>query len=143
MVAAEAQGLVHRDLKPANLMRVDGPELTVKIIDFGLTKATTANETDITDGGVVGTPAFASPEQFSGAGTDSRSDLHSLGVTLWEMLTGRALFTGSHADVMYQQQHAALPLELLEDIPQPVVALLEVLLDKDPRRRFFFVTSSA
>jgi serine/threonine protein kinase len=64
MVAAEAQGLVHRDLKPSNLMLLEYPELTVKVIDFGLAKATTANETDITYGGFVGTPAFASPEQF-------------------------------------------------------------------------------
>ena len=67
---------------------------------------------------------------------DIRSDLYSLGVTLWEMLTGHAPFRGSPAEVMYQHQHAPLPLEQLEGVPQPVVVLLEVLLEKDPGRRF-------
>ena len=67
---------------------------------------------------------------------DIRSDLYSLGVTLWEMVTGQAPFRGPSAEVMYQHQHAPLPLEQLEDVPQPVVVLLEVLLEKDPARRF-------
>jgi eukaryotic-like serine/threonine-protein kinase len=84
LVAAEAQGLVHRDLKPANLMLVEGPELSVKVIDFGLAKAvaTAGSEADLTHGGFVGTPAFASPERFTGASVDVRSDLYSLGITL-------------------------------------------------------------
>jgi len=66
LIAAEAQRLVHRDLKPANLMLAKGPELTVKVIDFGLAKATVdaACEADLTHGGFVGTPTFASPEQW-------------------------------------------------------------------------------
>ena len=67
---------------------------------------------------------------------DIRSDLYSLGVTLWEMVTGQAPFRGSPAEVMYQHQHAPLPLEQLKGVPQPVVVLLEVLLEKDPARRF-------
>ena len=67
---------------------------------------------------------------------DIRSDLYSLGVMLWEMVTGHALFRGSPAEVMYQHQHAPLPLEQLKGVPQPVVVLLEVLLEKDPARRF-------
>ena len=138
LVAAEAQGLVHRDLKPANLMLVEGPELTVKVIDFGLAKAaaTAGSETDLTHGGFVGTPAFASPEQFTGTSVDVRSDLYSLGITLWEMLTGQTPFRGDSAQVMYQHQHAPLPLGQLEGVPQPVVVLVEVLLEKDPGRRF-------
>ena len=87
-------------------------------------------------GAFAGTPEFASPEQFAGVGVDIRSDLYSLGVVLWEMVTGHALFRGSPAEVMYQHQHAPLPLEKLEGVPQPVVVLLEVLLEKDPGRRF-------
>jgi serine/threonine protein kinase/tetratricopeptide (TPR) repeat protein len=138
LVAAEAQGLVHRDLKPANLMLVEGPELTVKVIDFGLAKAaaTAGSETDLTHGGFVGTPAFASPERFTGTSVDVRSDLYSLGITLWEMLTGQTPFRGDYAQVMYQHQNAPLPLGQLEGIPQPVVVLVEMLLEKDPVRRF-------
>jgi hypothetical protein len=69
-------------------------------------------------------------------GVDIRSDLYSLGVVLWDMVTGHAVFRGSPAEVMYQHQHAPLPLDLLEAVPQPVVVLLEVLLEKDPARRF-------
>ena len=66
---------------------------------------------------------------------DIRSDLYSLGVVLWDMVTGHVVFRGSPAEVMYQHQHAPLPLQRLEGTPQPVVALLEVLLEKDPGRR--------
>src|SRR5215467_9186842 len=76
------------------------------------------------------------PEQFAGVGVDIRSDLYSLGVTLWEMVTGHVVFRGSPAEVMYQHQHARLPVEQLKDMPMPVVVLLEALLEKDPARRF-------
>ena len=110
-----------------------------KIIDLGLAKLATdlPAEAAISMPGVfVGTPEFASPEQFAGIPVDIRSDIYSLGATLWEMLTGRAAFRGSPAEVMYQHQHAPLPLEQLGDIPQPVVVLLETLLEKNPDRRF-------
>jgi tetratricopeptide (TPR) repeat protein len=138
LVAIEVHGLVHRDLKPANLMLVEGPELTIKVIDFGLAKAaaTAGSETRITRGGFVGTPSFASPEQFNDTSVDVRSDLYSLGITLWEMLTGQTPFRGTAVEVMYQHQHAPLPLDLLEAVPQPVVVLLDVLLEKDPGQRF-------
>jgi hypothetical protein len=87
-------------------------------------------------GAFAGTPEFASPEQLAGVGVDIRSDLYSLGVTLWEMVTGQTPFRGPSAEVLYQQQHAPLPLERLKDIPQPVVVLLEKLLEKDPAQRF-------
>jgi hypothetical protein len=133
---AEAQGVVHRDLKPSNLILAEGPEPLVKVIDFGLAKAAAGPaESTLTCGGFVGTPAFASPEQFMGAGVDARSDLYALGVVLWEMLTGRVVFRGTPAEVMYQHLHAPLPVEQLEDVPKPVVVLLEALLEKDPARR--------
>ncbi len=138
LAALEMQGLVHRDLKPANLMLVEGPELTVKVIDFGLAKAaaTAGSESDITHGGFVGTPSFASPEQFYGTSLDVRSDLYSLGITLWEILTGQTPFRGTPVEVMHQHQHAPLPLDLLEAVPQPMVTFLDVLLEKDPGQRF-------
>src|SRR6516162_9046543 len=136
MALAESQGLVHRDLKPANLMLTSGPDLMVKIIDFGLAKTAAASESDITHGAFVGTPAFASPEQVRGDGVDIRSDLYSLGVIVWQMVAGKAPFRGYPAQVMYQHQHASLPIEQLKDVPQPVAFLLEMLLQKDPGRRF-------
>jgi serine/threonine protein kinase len=139
LVALETHGLVHRDLKPANLMLVERPEFTVKMIDFGLAKAavTAESESDITHEGFVGTPSFASPEQFTNTSVvDARSDLYSLGITLWEMLAGQTPFRGTPREVMYQHQHAPLPLDLLEAVPQPAVVLLDALLEKDPARRF-------
>ncbi|MBV9492462.1 MAG: protein kinase, partial [Verrucomicrobia bacterium] len=137
LAAAGAQGLVHRDLKPANLMLVDGPELTVKVIDFGLAKAAVdlTGDAELTHGGFVGTPAFASPEQCAIGDVDVRSDLYSLGITLWVMVTGHAPFAGSCAEVRQQHLHAPLPLDQLQGVPQPVRVLLETLLAKDPARR--------
>jgi serine/threonine protein kinase/predicted ATPase len=141
LAAVHKQKLVHRDIKPSNIMVTfdEGGTVSVKIIDLGLAKAT--NETSFqtaisTLGGFAGTPKFASPEHFAGVGVDIRSDLYSLGVILWEMVTGSALFRGSPAELMYQHQHAPLPREQLEGVPQPVAILLEVLLEKDPARRF-------
>jgi serine/threonine protein kinase/predicted ATPase len=141
LAAIHEQNLVHRDIKPANIMvsLKDEGRLTAKIIDLGLAKpvADAPTEFDISiPGAFAGTPAFASPEQFAGVGVDIRSDLYSLGVTLWDMLTGNPPFRGAPAEVMHQHQHAPLPLERLKDIPQPIVVLLELLLEKDPARRF-------
>src|ERR1700726_4614714 len=142
LAAVHEQSLVHRDIKPTNIMvRVmDGACRTAKIIDLGLAK-TAVNESVSqaaisTPGAFAGTPEFASPEQFAGVQVDIRSDLYSLGVTLWEMVTGQAPFRGSPAEVMYQHQHASLPLDRLKRVSQPVVVLLELLLEKDPGRRF-------
>ena len=141
LAAVHKQKLVHRDIKPSNIMvnLDDAGSATAKIIDLGLAKTVNeaGSQTAISvPGGFAGTPEFASPEQFAGVGADIRSDLYSLGVALWEMVTGHVLFRGSPAEVMYQHQHAPLPLEQLESVPQPVVSLIEVLLDKDPKRRF-------
>ena len=128
LAAVHKQKLVHRDIKPSNIMvnLEEGGAVTAKIIDLGLAKA--VNEPDSQTaisipGGFAGTPEFASPEQFAGVSVDIRSDLYSLGVVLWEMITRHALFRGSPAEVMYQHQHAPLPFYLLESIPQPMVVL--------------------
>jgi len=139
--AVHKQKLVHRDIKPSNIMvsLEEGDTVTVKIIDLGLAKLANelGSQTAIsTPGAFVGTPEFASPEQFAGVDVDIRSDLYSLGVILWEMVTGDVVFRGSPAEVMYQHQHVPLPVERLKDVPQPVVVLLGILLEKDPAQRF-------
>src|ERR1700738_324041 len=107
LAAIHKQKLVHRDIKPSNIMvsLEDGGAVAAKIIDLGLAKAVneSGSQTAISvPGGFAGTPEFASPEQFAGLGVDIRSDLYSLGVMLWDMVTGHALFRGSPAEVMYQ-----------------------------------------
>ena len=139
--AVHKQKLIHRDIKPSNIMvsLEEGGAVVAKIIDLGLAKA--VNEpgsptTISTPGAFAGTPHFASPEQFAGVGVDIRSDLYALGVTFWMMLTGKTPFLGTPAEIVYQHQHVPLPLNHLIDIKQPVVVLMEGLLDKDPNRRF-------
>src|SRR5258707_9578196 len=124
LAAAEKNGLVHRDLKPANLMLVspDGEtsnnkKLVVKIIDFGLAKAFHA-PTDLkslTHDRFVGTPAFASPEQFEHSALDVRSDIYALGETLWFALTGKTPFSGRTMEEIHRAQKSnVLPVEQLK-----------------------------
>ena len=113
--------------------------MSAKIIDLGLAKTVSeaSSQTAISSpGGFAGTPAFASPEQFAGVGVDIRSDLYSLGVVLWKSLEGEAPSMGSQAELTDRPQQGPFALERLEEVPQPVTALLEVLLEKDPARRF-------
>ncbi len=138
--AAHQEQIVHRDIKPGNLMLRfgEGGSVSVKVIDFGLAKAASGAHSDpavSTPGTFTGTALFASPEQCAGGEVDIRSDIYSLGVTLWEMLTGKVPFTGTTVQVMGQHLHAPLPLEQLKNIPEPTVVLLKRLLEKDPARR--------
>jgi serine/threonine protein kinase len=137
LAAIQKQHLVHRDIKPSNIMVgwEQGRLETVKIIDLGLVKGVAEEPAISTLGSFAGTPEYASPEQFAGIGTDIRSDLYSLGVTLWEMLSGKLPFQGSAAELMYQHQRAALPLEKLKSVPAAIIALLEALLAKEPGQR--------
>jgi Protein kinase domain len=141
LAAVHKQKLVHRDIKPSNIMVSVEAEgvVTAKIIDLGLAKTTNepGSQTAISmPGAFVGTPDFASPEQFAGVQVDIRSDLYSLGATLWKMLTSQTPFRGTSAELMHQHLHAPLAIDQLEGVPQPVVVLLDVLLEKDPTRRF-------
>ena len=141
LAAVHEQNLVHRDIKPSNIMvhLKDDGVITAKIIDLGLAKSIDepgAQTAISAPGAFAGTPEFASPEQFAGVPVDIRSDLYSLGVTLWEMVTGKTPFRGTPGEVMYQHQHSPLPLEELEGVPQALVVLLETLLEKDPGQRF-------
>ena len=129
LMAAAAQGLIHRDLKPGNIMLTRGnaatTELEVKVIDFGLAKAIAdaGGEMDLTHGEFVGTPNFASPEQFGSGPVDARSDIYSLGATLWFALTGLAPHSGSTIEeIRDRQTRDDLPVEQLvaRKVPAPV-----------------------
>ena len=147
LAAAEKHGLVHRDVKPANLMLVspDGEtgnnkKLLVKIIDFGLAKAihTQTDPKSLTHDRFVGTPAFASPEQFEHSALDVRSDIYSLGETLWFALTGKAPFSGrSVEDIRRAQKSNVLPIERLKaaHVPHRLTSLLESMLAFEPASR--------
>ena len=138
LAAAEKQGLVHRDLKPGNIMLSSEGE--VKVIDFGVAKALAEkpDEMGLTHGGFVGTPAFASPEQFTGDAVDIRSDIYSLGVTMWQLLTGEKPFPGSTVEqMMASRTSGALPFPQLRAarVPQSLVSLLTVMLARAPAAR--------
>ncbi len=113
LAVAHAHGVVHRDLKPENVIRTTAG--TVKILDFGLSRATAGVEGDApitATGAALGTPAYMSPEQIRGDAVDGRSDLFSLGVMLYEFLTGANPFRGSDA--------ASSLARILELEPQPL-----------------------
>jgi serine/threonine protein kinase/Tfp pilus assembly protein PilF len=147
LTAAEKHGLVHRDLKPANLMLVspDGEtsnnkKVLVKIIDFGLAKAvqSQSDPKSLTRDRFVGTPAFASPEQFEHSALDVRSDIYSLGETLWFALTGKTPFAGHNLEEIHRAQESnVLPIEQLKaaHVPSRLRSLLESMLALEPTSR--------
>ncbi len=162
LAAAEKHGVIHRDLKPANLMLVDADDTeasklrrnhwafrerparrsvpTVKIIDFGLAKVLNApvDPMRLTWGGLVGTPAFASPEQFEDVALDVRADIYSLGATLWFALTGKTPFGGHSVEEIHRaQQSDALPMEQLKaaHVPHRLRSLLRSMLAVEPAAR--------
>ena len=142
LIAATERNLVHRDLKPGNIMLTTNEnapaKIEVKVIDFGLAKAAgnVAGEMELTHGEFVGTPAFASPEQFSGGAIDARTDIYALGVTLWFALSGRLPFVGrTIEEIRRRQSEEKLPLEQLTGVPRCVIDLLRSCLATDPSER--------
>jgi len=132
---AHREGIVHRDIKPANLIRVGATE--VKITDFGLAKPAESQLTQ--DGTLVGTPSYMSPEQIRGRQIDGRSDLFSLGVVLYEMLTGERPFPGSSvSSIIYRivNEEPQDPAKLHRPADAALKAFLERALAKLPEDRF-------
>src|SRR5207249_4305560 len=117
--------------------------LRVKLIDYGVAKVMgpqTQSGAEQTHAGFIGTPAFASPEQFAGAGqspVDTRSDIYSLGVTFWYLLSGRTPFVGRTMEEIRARQTSELPLGQLRSLhlPGQVIALLKSMLAPDPKDR--------
>src|SRR6184192_2610890 len=145
LAVAEVCGVVHRDIKPSNIMLESDASgaLTVKLIDYGVAKVMGPQAEagmEQTQAGFIGTPAFASPEQFAGVEqlpVDTRSDIYSLGVTLWYLLTGRTPFVGRTMEEIRARQTSELPLEQLRvlHLPAQVIALVKSMLAPDPKDR--------
>jgi serine/threonine protein kinase len=146
LAAAEACGLVHRDIKPSNIMLESDPggcAPIVKVIDYGIAKILNPEAergAEQTQTGFIGTPAFASPEQFAQSGEtrlDTRSDIYSLGVTFWYLLSGRVPFVGRTLEEIRERQAESLPVDQLKglDVPARIFALLKSMLAPDPKDR--------
>ncbi len=132
---AHEAGIVHRDIKPANIMVTDRGE--VKILDFGLAKLTTGAQLT-KSGSTLGTAAYMSPEQYRGEEVGPRADVWSLGVVLYEMVTGQPPFAGDYEQaVMYSVLNAepVAVAELKPEAPGDVAAFIMRCLDKDPAER--------
>jgi len=133
---AHSLGFVHRDIKPSNI--IIGPEDHATLTDFGIVR--TADGTSVTkEGAPIGTPQYMSPEQCDGKQADSRSDLYSLGVVLYEMLTGQVPFTAdTPLVVMYQQVNKppVPPRRINPDLLDPVERVVLRALGKTPEERY-------
>jgi non-specific serine/threonine protein kinase len=131
--AAHALGICHRDLKPTNLMLC--PDGSVKVLDFGLAMLRESEVLRFTRAGqILGTPAYMAPEQITGGVAEPRSDLYALGCVLHEMLTGRQLFTGPTAYVVFDKQVKQRPPSV-SGVPPELNGLLQALLEKEPEKR--------
>lgn len=133
---AHAQGIIHRDVKSANIMITNTGE--VKLMDFGIARGGTDATVEQT-AAVLGTPAYFSPEQARGESVDPRTDIYSLGIVLYEMLTGRVPFTADTAVAvaMAQVQEAPVPpSQVVTGVPTSLDAVIMRALAKNPANRY-------
>ncbi len=132
---AHDRGIVHRDLKPQNLLRT--PEGVIKLTDFGIARVFSGTRLT-SEGGIVGTAEYLSPEQAYGKPVTKRSDLYSLGVVMYMLLTGRPPFDGqSVIDLLHKHQFSQFdpPRERVPDIPHELDEIVCQLMAKEPARR--------
>jgi tRNA A-37 threonylcarbamoyl transferase component Bud32 len=135
--AVHADGIIHRDIKPANILITRKNE--IKIVDFGLAFDAEDKSGLTVTGSIMGTPWYLSPEQADGKRADTRSDLYSLGITLYILATGERPFTGeTHMSVLYKQIHekARDPRLVNPDVPVEIVEIILRAMEKKPERRF-------
>ena len=140
LTAADQLKVVHRDIKPGNIMILpdpaDGNRVIAKLIDFGLARSFAGEVSpSATTCGFTGTPQFASPEQTENLELDVRSDIYSLGSTLWYFLIGEAPFVGTPARIIAQLLTSEPPWEKVKHLPKRVVRLLHTMLAKSPANR--------
>jgi len=145
VAAAHNAGIIHRDLKPDNILietQSDG-RLLAKVLDFGIAKLREASvedaDTNLTGANVIGSPNYMSPEQCMGAELDPRSDIYSLGVVLYEMLTGRTPFSESASVAVLVQHINATPKrvsELRGEVPASIESVVMKALAKERDQRF-------
>jgi eukaryotic-like serine/threonine-protein kinase len=139
LAAAHAKGVVHRDLKPANIFISVEPQRAVKVLDFGISKFSSAGQRVTTAGTTLGTPAFMAPEQMiDGSSVGPQSDLYSVGAVLYLLLSGKAPFLGStNQELAGQVLHEVPPWlgDVRPDLPPLLVQLVMQLLDKQPEQR--------
>jgi serine/threonine protein kinase len=132
---AHSNRVIHRDVKPANILIT--ADNRVKITDFGIARLDSSNLTQ--EGQLLGTPNYMAPEQIQGKEVDSRADLFSLGVVLYEMLTRRKPFQGENLTVVSHRivyDHFTPPREYVRDLPPGLEPILAKALEKDPARRY-------
>jgi len=131
---SSSKGIIHRDIKPANILLTD--DGNVKISDFGIAKLPTSTVTQ--SGMLMGTPAYVSPEQVMGTSLDVRSDLYSLGVVFYELVTGKRPFVGDPTTVIFQVVQAPPPEPKikLEGVPKDLKNVILKALAKKPDERF-------
>lgn len=137
--AAHEQNVIHRDLKPGNVLIDKGG--VVKVVDFGIARTQSAAETQLTKTGIlIGTPRYMAPEQVTGTKRlDGRSDIYSLGVLLYEMLTGQTAFKGDdNVQVLYKHVHGdILPLhETNADVPMALSKIVMKMMSVNPKHRY-------
>jgi len=138
MSAAHKQGIVHRDLKPQNLFyHQEAPDLPMvwKILDFGVSRTSDAVNT-LTNGEIIGTPAYMSPEQARGETVDHRSDIYSLGSVLYRALTGRQPFSGRSTMFGVVFQVPTQPSLLNSEVSPDLERVIAISMSKDPNTRF-------
>jgi len=135
---AHDKGIIHRDIKPANIIWQEDKQ-TAKLADFGIAHIETANTAFTQAGQLIGTPQYMAPEQIQGKQADARSDLFSLGVVLYHLLTGNRPFNGeSLASLAYQITHAQPPPidTTAVKAPKYLVRIINKLLTKSPKQRY-------